>query len=513
MASLDTSPIDEGTFAALQARLVGMWPTMTLRRRDEERTLVVISSMSVHMPAELLPLVPAYEERYLIYVLGLVRAPRTRVIYVTSQPILPRMLDYYLDLVPGLDRADLRNRLTTISVGDWSHRPLTEKILERPRLVARIRSSIRDPAAAVLLPFVTTPLEARLAVELGIPVYGPHPSCGNLGTKTGSRQVFAYAGVPFPRGANEVRTVGEVATTLHRLGDDDGAAAPEQAIVKLDDGVSGYGNAVVDLRGATDRGEIERRVRRLRPEDPDLDAAGFLDRLEQESGIVEERITGTDFRSPSVQLRNSPEGGSEVLSTHDQILGGATGQTYFGCRFPADPGYAATLAEHGTAIAGVLAQQGVIGRFAIDFVATRSTHETEWGIHAVEVNLRNGGTTHPALTLLALTEGDYLPDEGRYVVDGTAKHYVATDHLETPGLATLTPDDVFDVAEQSGLAWDDTSKTGVVFHMVSAVGIAGRVGVTAIADSPASAEALYDKTEATLAAAAEDTPAEFETVL
>ncbi len=273
--------------------------------------------------------------------------------------------------------------------------------------------------------------------------------------------------------------------------------------MKLDDAVSGYGNAIVDLRGAGGRPDIERRVRTLRPEDPDLDATGFLDRLEDESGIVEERISGTDFRSPSVQLRNSPEGGSEVLSTHDQILGGATGQTYFGCRFPADAEYAPALADHGTAIAEALSRHGVIGRFAIDFVATRSDRDGgRWGIHAVEINLRNGGTTHPALTLLALTEGDYLPDQGRYLADGVAKHYVATDHLETPNLASLTPDDVFDVAEQSGLVWDDASKSGLVFHMVSAVGVAGRVGVTAVADTPASAEALYGKTEAALADAA-----------
>ncbi|CAN5470018.1 peptide ligase PGM1-related protein [soil metagenome] len=467
---------------------------MTLRRRDEQRTLVVLSSMSVAVPDELLPLLPAYEERYLIYVLGLARAPRTQVIYLTSQPILPRMLDYYLGLIPGLDRHELHSRLIPISVGDWSHRPLTQKILERPRLMDRMRAAIADPNAAVLLPFVTTDLEARLAVELGIPVYGPHPSCGGLGTKTGSRQIFATAGVPFPRGANEVRTVSEVATALTKLAGD---GAPDEAVVKLDDSVSGYGNAIVDLRGASDRRQIERRVRSLRPEDQSLDASAFLDRLEGESGIVEERISGTDFRSPSVQLRNSPEGGTEVLSTHDQILGGHTGQTYFGCRFPADPGYGPALAEHGTAIAEALARQGVIGRFAIDFVVTRSNGS--WGIHAVEINLRNGGTTHPALTLLALTEGDYQPDQGCYIAGGVSKHYVATDHLETPGLATLTPDDVLDVAEQNGLVWDDASMTGLVFHMVSAVGVAGRVGVTAIADSPASGEALYRKTESTLA--------------
>ena len=190
-------------------------------------------------------------------------------------------------------------------MGDWSPRPLTQKILERPRLIERIRSLISNPEAAVLLPFVTTPLEARLAVELGIPVYGPHPSCGGLGTKTGSRETFEVAGVPFPRGANQVRSVSEVARALDALDEN----PPDEAMVKLDDAVSGYGNAIVDLRGAGGRPDIERRVRTLRPEDPDLDAAGFLDRLEDESGIVEERITGDGLPQPERPAPQQPRGG------------------------------------------------------------------------------------------------------------------------------------------------------------------------------------------------------------
>lgn len=104
--------------------------------------------------------------------------------------------------------------------------------------------------------------------------------------------------------------------------------------MKLDESVSGFGNAVVDLRGARDSAEIHRRVRRLSPENQALDPDGYLEALERDGGIVEERIIGDDFCSPSVQVRASPEGGTEVLSTHDQILGGPTGQVYFGCKLP-----------------------------------------------------------------------------------------------------------------------------------------------------------------------------------
>ena len=38
--------------------------------------------------------------------------------------------------------------------------------------------------------------------------------------------------------------------------------------------------------------------------------------------MVEERIVGEELLSPSVQLRSLPDGTVELLSTHDQLLGG-----------------------------------------------------------------------------------------------------------------------------------------------------------------------------------------------
>ena len=46
-----------------------------------------------------------------------------------------------------------------------------------------------------------------------------------------------------------------------------------------------------------------------------------------------------ELLSPSVQLRVLPDRSVELLSTHDQLLGGASGQSYLGCIFPADPAY------------------------------------------------------------------------------------------------------------------------------------------------------------------------------
>src|SRR5262245_45702411 len=233
---------DAAMFGELQSQLIDMWPAMTLRRRDANRTLVVISSVSMDLPNQFHPLLPAYEERYLMYVLGLACSPNTRVVYVTSQPILPRLLDYYLGLVPGLDRAEMAARVITVSVGDWSTRPLTEKILERPALVERLRRIIGDPRCAVIMPFVTTPLEACLSTRLGVPVYGPNPMLQPLGTKSGSRRIFASVGVHHPRGFEGLSSIDDLLHAIEQLVRE---AHVEQVITKCDDAVSGVGNAVI----------------------------------------------------------------------------------------------------------------------------------------------------------------------------------------------------------------------------------------------------------------------------
>jgi hypothetical protein len=169
---------------------------------------------------------------------------------------------------------------------------------------------VPDPARALLLPFVTTPLEAELAVRLGVPVYGSDPDLGWLGTKSGSREVFAAAGVEHPAGATRLSCLGDVVDAVREVRETTGA---RQVMVKLDDAVSGFGNAVVTLDRSTDRRSVERAVRRMQLEDPELDVDRFLARVETERAIVEERICGDPLPSPSAQLRASPLGEVELL--------------------------------------------------------------------------------------------------------------------------------------------------------------------------------------------------------
>jgi len=203
-----------------------------------------------------------------------------------------------------------------------------------------------------------------------------------------------------------------------------------------------------------------------------------------------------------VQLRVVPSGEVELLSTHDQLLGGPSGQSYLGCRFPADTGYSAAICADAAKIGARLSTEGVLGRFALDFVVVKDRSGV-WTPYAIEINLRKGGTTHPFLTLQFLTDGRYDAGTGLFTTPaGRAKYLVATDHLESPLLRALSIDELFDVVARHGLHFDQSRQVGVVFHMISCLTEHGRVGLTAVGDTPADADALYQRAEQILHAEA-----------
>ena len=479
-------------FAALQRKLVPLWEHIR-RFNEAEQTIVVVPSQTIEFDCKGAEM-QAYEER-MLFMLLLLRQPRARLVYATSQTILPSTLDYYFSILPGVVSSHASQRFFNIAVEDRSPRPLTVKLLERPHVYERIRSLILDPDRAHLVAYNVTAYERDLALRLGIPIYGADPELARLGTKSGGREVFASAGVSYPIGQENLRSLDDLLSALREMREKKPGLM--RAIVKLNDAVSGEGNAVVDLAELPAPGSaeaaalLEKRVRSMTFELSSMTFVRFFDSLAEHGGIVEECIRGIGFCSPSVQMRITPLGEVEVLSTHDQILGGPAGQSFLGSRFPANHRYGPLIAAEGRKVGHRLAELGVLGRFAVDFVVAQDD-AGRWHTYAIEINLRKGGTTHPYLFLQFLTEGTFDEVEGVFrAPSGVEKYYVASDHLEDTLYRAITPQHLIDILIRHRLHFDQAKQTGIIVHMLATISENGRFGVVAVSDSPEQAEELY----------------------
>ena len=485
-------------FDQLQRKLVSLWQLIE-SFNQQEQTIVVVPSVSLEMSVTGFQ-VQGYEERFL-FLLLLLAQPRARMIYVTSQAIHPSVIEYYLDLLSGVIPSHAMRRLTLLSPYDDAARPLSLKILERPRLLERIEAAIVNKDRAHLVCYNTTFLERNLALRLGIPLYGADPRHLPFGTKSGCRQLFARAQINYPLGFDNLTSIDDIVPALMQMRAQRPSIA--QAVVKLNEGVSGEGNAIVDLSNLAEPigGALAERVRAMRFELGSVSFDDYAEKFRARGGIVEERvgIGAQEVRSPSVQLRITPLGKVELLSTHDQMLGGPSGQSYLGCIFPADPAYAAAITRDAAKVAELLRDAGVIGRFALDFVVTRAHDTAQWETYAIEINLRKGGTTHPFLTLQFLTGGIYDAENAIFIApNGRHKFLVASDHLESPRYKGFTPDDIFDLVVRRSLHFGQVRQTGVVFHILSALGSVGRLGLTAVGNSPEEAQAIFNEAQRVL---------------
>src|SRR5690349_2496390 len=259
------------------------------------RTVVVIPSLSID--EEILSKVSGinhYEERMLC-LLMLLRMPRTNVIYVTSQTVDPVIIDYYLHMLPGITGYHALRRLTLLSCHDSSSKPLTQKILERPRLVKRIRDFIPPDHEAHMSCFNVTPLERTLAVQLQIPIYGCDPDLYELGSKSNSRKIFRECGLLVPPGFEDLHTEDDIINALTELKKQNPQL--RKAVVKVNDGFSGDGNAIFSYNGIEESKDPKQWIKEhlkegLKLVSEDLIYEMFMLKYKGMGGIVEAFIDG-----------------------------------------------------------------------------------------------------------------------------------------------------------------------------------------------------------------------------
>jgi len=458
-----------------------------------EKTIVVIPSLT--LDEEVLSKVAGalhYEER-LLCLLMLLRMPRAQVIYVSSTPIDPVIIDYYLHLLPGITGYHARERLTMLSCYDTSTLPLTLKILQRPRLIERIKKTILPWHVAHVACFNTTQYEKTLAVRLGLPIYGCDPSFTYLGTKSGGRELFKKVGLQFPPGIENLKNFGDIVHALAALKD----TYPhlQKAVVKLNEGFSGDGNAMFVYPEGLSNPEMFEWIQynlksAIMPVAKELTAEAFLTKFEWMGGVVEAFIEGDEKTSPSVQCRIDPLGAVEIISTHDQVL---DGQVFKGAHFPAHESYRPQISHQAKMVAEELKNNGVLGRFSVDFISVKENDG--WKHYAIEINLRKGGTTHPFLMLQFLTNGVYDADTGIFqTANKQTRYYYASDNVQNDHYKGLIPQDLINIAMFHGLHFDGATQKGVMFHMIGALSQYGKMGIVCIGGSPEEASLYYQKT-------------------
>jgi hypothetical protein len=321
-------------FRQLQAKL---GPALAANVRDSTTPHVMIALPSYSVSESLLShygdRIPSLEHRYLNAVAVAGRIESCEIVYIATRGPSPEVLDYLLELIPEDRRQSTRRRITIIEVpADGTARSVAARLADQPETVEGLRAHIGG-RPAFIEPWNVTDNEVRLALALGVPINGTEPGLRPLAFKSAGRRLFAAAGVPAPLGVEDVRTTDDVVAAIHTIL----AAHPAApgVVIKHDDSGAGDGNVVIDLApmaGTADPDGWLRSTIEALPEWYRHDLAL--------GGVVEERIAGERFSSPSAQVDIRPDGQVVVLATHEQVLGGPGGQVYLGCRFPADPAYA-----------------------------------------------------------------------------------------------------------------------------------------------------------------------------
>lgn len=472
------------SFDALQATLT----ERVTSHLSPHGTLVVLPSLS--FPAVELAKITAierYEER-LLHLLLRLREPTSRVVYVTSLPIDPEIIDYYLHFLPEPD--DARERLTLIHLGRFSGRGLATDLADDPETLARLRAALAGhDDRAVILPFNVTAAERRVAVALRVPLYAVHPDLVSLGSKTGSRRAARAVGVPVLPGIEDLWSTREISEAVDHLRRE--RPDVDAVVVKLNNGFSGQGNAMVTWDHASAD---------LADRETVFCAAGetwasFTAKIEREGAIVEQLVTQRTA-SPSAQAWITPTRRLEIVSTHDQLLGGPGDQVYLGCRYPADHAYRSEIIAHTTAVGRHLADAGVVGPFAVDYTVVDGV---EPRVRLSEINLRLGGTTHPfGMAHLAMGAGADPRADGLQTEHGT-RVYVASDNLKDPRLIGTTPAAIIARVRAAGLTFDEATHSGITLHMLGALEGYGKLGAVAIAPSHDEAATTFSELTALLA--------------
>jgi hypothetical protein len=164
--------------------------------------------------------------------------------------------------------------------------------------------------------------------------------------------------------------------------------------------------------------------------------------------------------TPSVQVRIERDARVSVVSAHDRVEAG--------CRFPAVGDWVDELYRCGARVGAILAAEGAVGRFAVDFVVDEDDQA-----FAVGITPREDEFTHAHATLLALR----------------ANALRACDGVQVPGCSTWRQ--ALAKLRAAGVLWDPVGRAGVVAYALDSFERTGELGLVALGNFLSEADAVF----------------------
>jgi len=408
------------------------------------------------------------------------------------------VIDYLSGLLPP---GDHRCRHALVEIDDARDCHLSEKLLENPEIIERLRSTVNlarkwGHQIEGLSCYSSSARMAEVADRLTVELIDAAPELLHWGTKSGSRQVFRTTGIMHPPGSYHVVATAEgLATTLNYLTRKHGHG---NWMIKADDGFgSGHGNAVIDTTRFPPPVSASTVTAALEPCAAQISAVEYGRRILPTGVVVEQLIIpgpGDSLRYPSAlgYLRRVPGGRvkAALLAVHDQVLGKAG--DFGGCRFPAHPGYRLQAATTATVVLDHLAALGVTGHVGVDFIAVvGSDGRGASTLYAAEINMRQTGTTHPHQTVRALVPGTWTAWGTMINTSGYDVCYAGTDSIISPHYRGIPVAELIDALCQSpGIAFDPHKGIGVIPHLWTSLETCGKIGATFVAPSATACETL-----------------------
>jgi hypothetical protein len=429
--------------------------------------------------------------------------PDLALIMLQAPQVGRGVLDFLFTLLPERAR-DARSRHALVEIDDARDMHLSEKVLARASLLARLRATLelaRKHGHRVegVSCYSSSLRMGELADRLGVELIDVEPTLLTWGAKSGSRQIFHQSGVRHPSGSYKAdKTIDGLVATLNNLTMQFGRRC---WIVKADYGFgSGHGNAIADMTGLTALLTASSLARILRPCAERVTPADYMEQVVSVGAIAEQFVLGGPYdtvRYPSAlgYLRRDQKKGvhAMLLGVHDQVLGDAG--DYVGCRYPADPAYRAFVAHAARKVMDRLATLGVTGHVGVDFIAVISPISTiPAEIWATEINLRQTGTTHPHMIVRAILPGDWNSSDALTGEPGGVVCYKATDSIISSRYIGISSQALITrLRHSSDLAFDPQARRGVIPHLWPALERCGKIGATFVADSTAECDALQER--------------------